>query len=75
MADELIPVHEAARRMGCHEVTIRRRVAAGELTLYGSPLNRRERLVRLEDLKKYAEPRPITRPSSSDARDQELVAG
>ncbi len=75
MADELIPVHEAARRMGVHEATIRRRVAAGEITLYGSSLNRRERLVRMADLTKYAEPRPIVRASSSDARDQELVAG
>ncbi len=75
MIGELVPMHEAAKRAGISETTLRRRAAAGEITLYRSDLNRRERLVRLEDLTKYAEPRPIARPSFSDVSDQELVAG
>ena len=66
MTGELISMGQAAKWCGVSEATIRRRAAAGEIVLYGSPLNRRERLVRLEDLTRYAEPRPITRPSLSD---------
>ncbi len=75
MTGDLIPMAEAAKRAGVSTATLRRRAASGELVVYGSPLNRRERLVRLEDLAKYAEPRPIARASSSETRDQELVAG
>ncbi len=75
MTGDLIPMTEAAKRAGVSTATLRRRAASGELVVYGSPLNRRERLVRLEDLTKYAEPRPIAQASSTDARDQELVAG
>ena len=74
MTGELVPVHEAAKRAGVSEATLRRRAAAGEIVFYGSPLNRRERLVRLADLTKYAEPRPITRPSLSDNGGPERAA-
>ncbi len=60
MTSDLIPMNEAARRAGVSEATIRRRIAAGELPVYASGFNRRERLVRLEDLARYGEPRLIT---------------
>ncbi|MDP9355940.1 MAG: hypothetical protein M3R02_11805 [Chloroflexota bacterium] len=75
MTADLVPMAEAARRAGVSTATIRRRIAAGELVAYGTPLNRRERLIRLEDLTRYGEPRPIVRASRSDTRGQELVAG
>lgn len=75
MTGELVPMHEAAKRAGVSEATLRRRAAAGELVQYRSPLNRRERLVRLEDLERFRVPQPIRRALGSEARGQELVAG
>ncbi len=66
MTSEMVSVGEAAKRVGISTATLRRRVAAGELTLYANALNRRERYVRLEDLTKYAEPCPIVQRPSSD---------
>ncbi len=74
MTSEMVSVGEAAKRVGISTATLRRRVAAGELTLYANALNRRERYVRLEDLNRYGEPQPITRPSRSDNGDRHPVA-
>ncbi len=75
MTGELLPLNAAAKRCGVSAATLRRRIAAGELEVYASAFNRSQRLIRLEDLTRYGEPSPIVRASSSDTRDQELVAG
>ncbi len=66
MIGELVPMAEAAKRASVSTATIRRRVAAGELPVYASSFNRRERLVKLEDLNRYGEPRLIAPRRSSD---------
>ena len=66
MTADLVPMAEAAKRVGVSTATIRRRVAAGELPVYASGFNRRERYVRLEDLNRYGEPRLIAPRRSSD---------
>ncbi len=69
MVDGLIPLNVAAKQVGVSTTTLRRRAQAGELTLYTTALNRRERLVRADDLAKYAEPRPIAvQPSDNGDR-------
>ncbi len=75
MTGEMVPMGEAAKRVGVSMATLRRRAAAGELVTYRSSLNRREKLIRVEDLIQYGEPRPIVQPSSSNEGDQLLVAG
>ncbi len=65
MTGEMVSMGEAARRVGVSTATLRRRAAAGELTLYANALNRKEKYVRIEDLAKYAEPRPIAAQTSS----------
>ncbi len=74
MTGEMVPMHEAAKLAGVSTTTLRRRAAAGELPVYASSLNRREKLIRLEDLNRYGEPRPIIQPSSSDNGDRESFA-
>ncbi len=74
MTGEMVSVGEAAKRAGISTATLRRRVAAGEITLYANALNRKEKYVRLEDLNRYGQPQPILRPSSSDNGDRESVA-
>ncbi len=74
MTDAMVPMHEAAKLAGVSTATLRRRAAAGELTLYANALNRKEKYVRIEDLTRYGAPQPITRPSSSDNGDRLPVA-
>ncbi len=70
MTADLIPMAEAAKRAGVSTATIRRRIAAGEFPVYASGFNRRERLVRVEDLSRYGEPRLIAPRQSSDHGDR-----
>ncbi len=74
MTADLIPMAEAAKRAGVSTATIRRRIAAGELPVYASGFNRRERLVRVEDVSRYGEPRLIAPRQSSDHGDRLPVA-
>lgn len=74
MREGFVTLGQAASRLGISDFALRDRLARGELVAYENPLDRRSRLLRLEDLKEYATPRPIT-GQPSDARDQELIAG
>ena len=56
---EFVTFLEAARLVGVTDRTLRRRVRAGDLTAFLNPLDRRERLVRLADLRTYATPQPL----------------
>ena len=44
---ELIPLVEAARRLGISRMTLSRLVKEGRFTVYTNPLDRRQRLFRL----------------------------
>ena len=57
--DDYLPLTEAAKRLGISEFTMRRRIAAGELSVWTDPLNRRRRLLRRRDLDRYAKPRRL----------------
>ncbi|MDP9355881.1 MAG: hypothetical protein M3R02_11500 [Chloroflexota bacterium] len=70
MTTDLVPMAVAAKRAGVSTATLRRRVAAGELAVYASGFNRRERLVRLEDLNRFGEPRLIAPRRSSEDGDR-----
>ncbi len=58
-----VSLDEAAKLRGMAARTLRRRAAAGELTLYRDGVDRRRRLVRLGDLDAITRPRPVSRPA------------
>ncbi len=60
MANDLVTLTEAAKRIGTTTFTLRRRIAEGELDAFANPLDRRARLVRAADLERYAAIRPLT---------------
>ncbi len=74
MREGFVTLGQAASSLGISDFALRDRLARGELVAYENPLDRRSRLLRLEDLQEYATPRPIP-AQSSDTRGQELVAG
>ncbi len=74
MREGFVTLGQAASRLGISDFALRNRLARGELVAYQDPLDRRARLLRVEDLRKYSEPRPIE-IQTRDARNQELVAG
>jgi excisionase family DNA binding protein len=47
---DLVPLHEAIRRLGVSRLTLRRRLAEREIPLYRTPLDRRLRLLREADI-------------------------
>ncbi len=55
----LIPIEEAAKLRGLAPRTLRRRIAAGELTLYRDGADRRKRLLNLAELEALTQPQPI----------------
>jgi len=54
---DLVPIGEAAKRVGRSPHTLRKLVRAGELPAYAQPLDRRLRLVRLADVEALRAPR------------------
>lgn len=56
---ELVPIGEAARRAGCSQATLRRLVRAGELPAFTRRLDRRARLVRVDDIEGLRAPRRL----------------
>ena len=49
----LVSIDRAASMAAMNERTFRRRVAAGEIATLTDPRDRRRKLVRLDDLRKY----------------------
>ena len=62
---ELIPMLEAARRLGVSKLTMRRLVREAGLTTYDNPLDKRQRLLAVADLERVARPRPRAEEAES----------
>lgn len=54
---ELIPLKEAAQRLGISKMTMARFVKEGRFRLYENPLDKREKLVEAEQVQQAARPR------------------
>ncbi len=59
MTDDFLTLDQAARRLGLSDATLRRRITAGEFTVYRNPRDRRTKLVRVKDVEDYDVPRPV----------------
>jgi len=57
--DTFVTMSEASRRVGSSRNSIRRRVNRGEIPVFADPLDDRRRLVRVADVDRLREPRPI----------------
>jgi excisionase family DNA binding protein len=57
--NEFLDVEQAAELLGVTRFTISRLIRAGELTTYVSPLNRRKKLLRREDVEALRQPVPV----------------
>ena len=57
---KLIPLNEAARRLGVSKMTMARLVKDGRFTVYENPLDRRQKLVDETEVTVAVKPRPIT---------------
>ena len=53
MAEQLLTIDRAAAVSGITERTIRRRIAQGELPALISPIDKRRKLIRVSDLRRY----------------------
>jgi excisionase family DNA binding protein len=58
-----LTMQEAADELGVTRFTISRLVRAGTLAAYASPLNRRQKLVKREDIEALREPVPLEPPA------------
>lgn len=56
---DLVPIGEAAKRLGSSPTTLRRLVREGALPTFRRPLDRRTRLVRIDDLEGLRAPRRL----------------
>jgi len=75
MADkelELIPLTEAARRLGISRVTMSNLAKAGRFTIYESGYDRRLKLVNLAEVEAALAPRPM--PLADDASTKKAAA-
>ena len=61
---KVIPVAEAAERLGVHERTIRRWIREGRLKPY-RVMGDRRRFVAVDEVEALREPRPLDQPDSS----------
>ncbi len=59
---EFVPFATAAGRIGVSKELLRRRVRQGELTVFTTPLDRRCRLIRVDDLESLRRPQPLPQP-------------
>ncbi len=62
---ELIPLVEAARRLGVSRMTLSRLVKEGRFTIYTNPLDRRQRLLDAAELKDRVRPEPELQEQTS----------
>src|ERR687886_134757 len=56
---ELIPLNEAARRLGVSKMTMARLVKEGRFTIYENPLDRRQKIVDAQEIAAAIKPRPL----------------
>ena len=54
---ELIPLKEAAQRLGVSKMTMARLVREGRFRIYVNPLDKREKLVEAREVQEAARPR------------------
>ncbi len=65
----LIPLNEAAARLGISKMTMARLVKEGRFAVYGNPLDRRQKLVDAAEVEIAVEPRPFPlRTSEPDTK-------
>ena len=57
--DTYLTLTAAARRIGTTRILLRRRVARGDIATFEDPLDDRKKLVRVSDLDRLRQPRPI----------------
>ena len=55
---ELIPLMEAAKRLGISRMTMNRLVREGRFTVYSNPLDKRQRLLDATELRERVRPVP-----------------
>ena len=67
-ASELIPLNEAARRLGLSKMTMARLVKEGRFLVYENPLDRRQKLVDIAEIEAAVRPRPLRSPLEPDAK-------
>ena len=60
---ELIPLNEAAKRLGVSKVTMARLVREGRFAVYANPLDRRQKLVDAAEVAAATRPRLIRPPT------------
>ena len=58
---DLIPLNEAARRLGVSKVTMARLVREGRFAVYENPLDRRQKLVDAAEVEATTRPRLLER--------------
>jgi excisionase family DNA binding protein len=56
---ELIPLNEAAKRLGISKMTMARLVKEGRFAIYENPLDRRQKLVEATEIEAAIRPRQI----------------
>ncbi len=64
---ELIPLIEAAKRLGVSRMTMARLVKEGRFTVYTNPLDRRQRLLDAAELKERVRPEPESQQGKAAA--------
>lgn len=64
---ELIPLNEAARRLGVSKMTMARLVKEGRFRLYHNPLDKRQKLVSAQEVTEVARPQPFTEEEQGKA--------
>jgi len=64
---EFVPARMAARLLGVSGHTLRKRLNSGDLPAFVDPLDHRRRLVRLDDLEAFRQPKPREMPRRETA--------
>lgn len=68
---ELIPLKEAQEILGVSHTTMARLVREGRFTIYQNPLDRRQKLVHISEVRAAARPVPIAREHDEDDEAEE----
>ena len=67
---ELIPLKEAAKRLGVSKVTMARLVREGRFAVYENPLDRRQKLVDAAEVEAATRPRLIGPPPEGGGQEK-----
>ncbi len=65
---ELIPLKEAALRLGVSKMTMARLVREGKFRIYENPLDKREKLVEAQQVQQSTRPRLLTSEEQASKR-------